>query len=285
MLRDEKDNFKFKGYSLSKTPIISFLNYKGGVGKTNVSVNFAYHCAVIEKKKTLLIDWDPQGDSTEYIGVGRDNVKETMFEFLVNNHKPIVGETVSETPYENLFLIGANSTLKNIETYITNDEDAFEVFRDHIISFSEYFDIIIIDCPPANSHINIASIFASTDIFIITTSSSDSIDKIGLVNQMVGNIVDVIKENIDENEIGSIHMPTTSGVILTMAIENTVGLDVAREHLKDVWGELLISPAIPRTVSAAYSVSENVPLLHSRPKSKLATRYKEVFKEVLSRVN
>lgn len=284
MLNAENDN-PLKEDTLNKKPIISFLNYKGGVGKTNVSVNFAYYSATFENKKTLLIDWDPQGDSTEYIGVGRDNVEDTMFDILVNGHVPEIDKSILRTPYENLFIIGANATLKNIESYISKEEDAFEVFRNQIIDLTADFDVVIIDCPPANSHVNIASLFASTDIYIITTSSSDSIDKIGLVKKMVDSIVDVISENLEGENDDSVYIPSISGIILTLAEKNTIGLDVANEHIKEKWGDLLIYPPIPRTVAAVYSVSERIPLLHNKRDTKIAQAYIEVFKEVFNRVN
>jgi len=265
-----------------KTPkVISFLNYKGGVGKTNVSVNFAAHCAQ-SGKSTLLIDWDPQGDSTEYVGYGRENVELTVFDFLSENLHPEKEVNIAKTDIDNLWIIGANASLKNVEHLVSREEDTFERFRDLVHECGRMFDIVVIDCPPANSHVNIASIFASTDVFIVTTSSSDSIDKIGLVDQMINDISAVIAENMDHDEY---HLPRLSGIVLTMAVENTVGLDVAQEHLKGIWGDLIIVPAIPRTVAAAYSVSENVPLMLSRQNTKIAIRYRKVFEEVLRRVN
>lgn len=260
--------------------VISFLNYKGGVGKTNVSVNFAAYCAR-KGKKTLLVDWDPQGDSTEYTGFGRENVQFTIFDILAENLLPEVGVTICETGIENLFLIGANAGLKNVEHLVSRDDDTFERFRELLHECGEEFDVVVIDCPPANSHVNIASIFASTNVFIVTTSSSDSIDKIGLVDKMVEDIAGVISDNSSNSKY---LIPSLSGIILTMAVENTVGLDVAQEHLKSQWNDLLIFPAIPRTVAASYSVSENVPLMVSKPNTKIALRYKKVFEEVLNRV-
>lgn len=264
---------------MSEPKVISFLNYKGGVGKTNVSVNFATHCAQ-QGMQTLLIDWDPQGDSTEYVGFGRENVQITVYDFLADNIHPEKGVTIGKTDIPNLSIIGANASLKNVEHLVSREEDTFERFRDLLHECANQFDMVVIDCPPANSHVNIASIFASTNIFIVTTSSSDSIDKIGLVDKMITDISSVIEDNGGDG----FGIPRLSGIVLTMAVENTVGLDVAQEHLKAIWGNLIIEPAIPRTVAAAYSVSENVPLMVSRQNTKIAIRYRKVFEEVLRRV-
>lgn len=264
---------------MNEPKVISFLNYKGGVGKTNVSVNFATFCAQ-SGKQTLLIDWDPQGDSTEYVGFGRENVEITVYDFLADNIHPEKGVSIQKTSIPNLSIIGANASLKNVEHLVSREEDTFERFRDLLHECANQFDVVVIDCPPANSHVNIASIFASTNIFIVTTSSSDSIDKIGLVDKMVSDIGSVIAENGGDG----FGIPQLSGIILTMAVENTVGLDVAQEHLKAIWGDLIIEPAIPRTVAAAYSVSENVPLMLNRQNTKIAVRYRKVFEEVLRRV-
>ncbi len=262
--------------------VISFLNYKGGVGKTNVSVNFAAHCAQ-SGKSTLLIDWDPQGDSTEYIGFGRENVEVTVYDFLADNLHPEIGVNILPTQIDNLSIIGANSSLKNVEHLVSQNENTFDQFRELVTECSRMFDVVVIDCPPANSHVNIASIFASTHLFIVSTSASDSIDKIGLVDKMISDIGSVIEENQENTE--QYAAPSLGGIILTMAVENTVGLDVAQEHLRAVWGDKLIDPAIPRTVAASYSVSENIPLMVSKPRTKIAIRYRKVFEEVLNRVN
>lgn len=270
--------------SLKNPTVISFLNYKGGVGKTNVSVNFAYYAATVLGLSTLLIDWDPQGDATEYVGFGRDNVKVTMFDFLVNNLKGVIDETIQPTAYENLYIIGANASLKNVENLVARSEDTFETFREIVHACAKQFDLVVIDCPPANSHVNIASIFASTEVFVVTTPSSDSIDKINLVHQMINNISSVIEENIEQKENAVIIRPSMTGIILTMGVENTIGLDVAREHLKSIWGDLLLSPMIPRSISASYSVSECVPILKAKPQEKLSRMYSQLFSEVLARV-
>lgn len=269
---------------LKKPTVVSFLNYKGGVGKTNVSVNFAYWAASDMKLKTLLIDWDPQGDATEYLGVGRDAITATMFDVLAQTVEPVIGGAICETPYNNLFLIGANANLKNVETLVARSEDTFEVFRDTVLSLAMEFDLVVIDCPPANSHVNIASLFGSTDVFVVTTPASDSIDKIGLVHQMIDNIRSIIENNAPEDEALSISRPELKGIILTMGVENTVGLDVAREYMQGTWQHLPIEPMLPRAVAAQYSVSECVPILKSKPQEKLSRRYCEVFTEVLNRV-
>jgi len=82
-----------------------------------------------------------------------------------------------------------------------------------------------------------------------------------------------------------VYIPSISGIIMTLAEKNTIGLDVANEHIKEKWGDLLIYPPIPRTVAASYSVSERIPLLHNKRDTKIAQGYMEVFKEVFNRVN
>jgi chromosome partitioning protein len=276
-----KQNNRIK---LKKPTVISFLNYKGGVGKTNVSVNFAFYAAAC-KLSTLLIDWDPQGDATEYIGFGRENVKLTMFDFLVDNLPIEIDKTVMRTAFENLYIIGANSSLKNVENLVARSDDTFETFRDIVHQCSQQFDLVVIDCPPANSHVNIASIYASTDIFVVSTTSSDSIEKINLVNQMIDNISSVIESNVSPEELAGVIKPQLKGIVLTMGVENTVGLDVAKEHVKHSWGNLFMDPIIPRAVVATYSVGECVPVIKSKPQEKISRRYTELFKEVLSRVS
>lgn len=269
---------------LKHPAVLSFINYKGGVGKTNVAVNFAYYCASECGLKTLLIDWDPQGDATEYVGVGRENVRVTMFDILAHEQDPAIGENITHTNHENLYLIGANASLKNVENLIAKNDASFDIFRETVLKAAELFDVVIVDCPPANSHVNLASLFASTEVFVVTTDVSDSLDKIDLVHSMVGNICSIMRENLSDDEIAQARLPKIAGIILTMVTKNTVGLDVAINHLRTVWPDMLIEPAVHRTVTAGYSVSENTPLLKGHSNDKISQKYREVFEEVLHRV-
>lgn len=265
-----------------QTPVVSFLNYKGGVGKTNVAVNFSAYCSHHCNLKTLLIDWDPQGDATESIGYGRSNVRNTMFDILQNPEIIQSRDSILTTQIPNLDLIGSNVNLKHVENILYTKDNVYEIFSSIIQELRLKYDIIIIDCPPANSSVNVASMFASTDIFIVSTPTSDSVDKIPIVESTINQISDIIKTN--SKDIISLSYPKLSGIILTMITPNTIGLKAAEKHLTDTWGNMLLSPSIARVMSVTYSVSQRIPIIISSPNEKISIEYKTLFKGILARV-
>lgn len=144
------------------TKIIAITNQKGGVGKTTTSVNLS-SCLAYENKKTLLIDCDPQGNSTSGLGIEKDDYKLSIYDCFVDSSK--TKDAVIKTKYNNLYIIPSSSDLSAAEIELAY-EDKREFFLKMLLIWLKNFDFIIIDSPPALGMITINIMTASDSVLI-----------------------------------------------------------------------------------------------------------------------
>ena len=140
--------------------VICVTNQKGGVGKTTTAVNLCYYLAK-DKKRTLLIDFDPQGNATSGLGIDKNDGKlaHTMSEVIAGT--ATLSDTILHTKYKNYDLAPATPELANTEVEITAQERRFTRLRDAINSVKERYDVIIIDLPPSLSLLTVNGMIAS----------------------------------------------------------------------------------------------------------------------------
>ena len=136
-----------KGEKMGK--IIAFVNQKGGVGKTTSSINLAASLGLLGKK-TLLIDLDPQGNSTTGVGVNKGELESSIYELLVD--KSEVKKVVAKTKFKNLYIIPASINLAGVDMELmeitrTNPEFVPQLqLKKHLGEIKDVFDYIILDC-------------------------------------------------------------------------------------------------------------------------------------------
>ena len=132
--------------------IIALVNQKGGVGKTTSSINLAASLGVLGKK-SLLIDLDPQGNSTTGLGIEKGNIKKSIYELLIDNAE--LKEVIIKTKFKNLYIIPATISLAGIDIELMEQSRLDPEFakskqlQKHLIMAKDMFDYIIIDCPPS----------------------------------------------------------------------------------------------------------------------------------------
>ena len=149
--------------------VISLVNQKGGVGKTTTSINLSASLAVLGKK-VLLIDLDPQGNTTTCVGINKGEKERSIYDVLIGECK--VTEAMIKTKFKNLYVLPATINLAGIDAELlekSRTENGFkkgEQLKNSLVDIRDSFDFIIIDCPPSLGVITTNALTASNSVII-----------------------------------------------------------------------------------------------------------------------
>ena len=248
--------------------IISLVNQKGGVGKTTTSINLSNSLGHLGKK-TLLIDLDPQSNSTTGLGVDKLKIKNSIYNVIMGHCT--ISEAIIKTPYKNLSMIPALIDLAGVDIELIQIGVYDKEFR-ITEQLKERYDFIIIDCPPNLGVLTTNALAASDSVLIPIQCEYYSLEG---VNQLLHTILK-IQNNINPSL-------DIEGVLLTMLDGRTLlGLEVV-EDVRKFFNEKVFSTIIPRLVKLVEAPSHGKPILEYDPKSKGALAYLNLAKEVIER--
>jgi len=249
--------------------IISVANQKGGVGKTTTTVNLGASLAYLGKK-VLLVDIDAQGNATSGVGIRKPDVKEDIYDILVNEVD--IKETILPTSRENLFIVPATLQLAGAEIELTSmmaRESRLKLALDEI---KADYDYILIDCPPSLGHLTINAFTASDSILIPVQCEYYALE--GL-SQLL-NTVRLVQKHFNPDL-------AIEGVLLTMFDARTnLGAEVV-EEVRRYFQEKVYETVIPRNVRLSEAPSHGLSIIDYDIRSKGAEVYQALAKEVLAR--
>ena len=255
--------------------IIALVNQKGGVGKTTSSINLAASLGVL-KRRVLLVDLDPQGNSTTGIGIDKSEIKKSVYDLLTDNAS--LEEVIIQTKFKNLYAIPATINLAGADIELmekSRQEPGFVKggqLKKYLDQTKDLFDYIIIDCPPSLGILTTNALTAANSVIIPVQCEFFALE--GIMQLL--NTIMLAQKNLN---------PTLDieGVLLTMLDNRTnLGLEVV-EDIKSYFKERVYDTIIPRLVRLSEAPSHGKPILSYDPHSRGTEAYLNLAKEVIER--
>jgi chromosome partitioning protein len=248
--------------------IIAITNQKGGVGKTTTSVNLGASLASLGRK-VLLIDIDPQGNTTSGIGINKADVENCIYDVLINEVHP--QEAMVETNIPGLTMIPATIQLAGAEIELVPTISREVRLKKAIHQVKDKFDYILIDCPPSLGILTINSLTAADSVIIPIQCEYYALE--GL-SQLL-NTVRLVQKHLNTSL-------QIEGVLLTMFDARTnLGIQVI-EEVKKYFQQKVYQTIIPRNVRLSEAPSHGQSIITYDPRSKGAEVYLELAKEVIT---
>lgn len=249
--------------------IISVTNQKGGVGKTTTAINVAYYLAK-SGKKTLLVDFDPQGNATSGLGVDKQSLNGTMTEVILE--EKTLQEVILPTEFENLFVAPSTPELANGEVKMAGMERKFTRLR-NALNTGPSFDYIIIDSPPSLSLLTVNGLVAARYVLLPVQAEFYALEGLGQLLETMKLIRQGLNPTVD-----------LVGVLPTMVDSRTSLSQQVLAEISKHFPAKIFSTTIPRNVRLAEAPSHGVPIGVYDRFSKGARAYKAVTKEIMERV-
>lgn len=250
--------------------IITIANQKGGVGKTTTTINLA--AAVAAKGlKTLIVDLDPQGNSTMSYIDPRE-VKRSMFDVMVSEELTL-REVILATPLENLFVAPAKIALAKLESKLIGEIDGHYRLKDKLKEVAAEYEYIFIDTPPTLGMITVNALVASTHVLVPIQSSYFALEG-----------TDDLLETIDKIKARPNPDLQLLGVVITMHDKRTTLAKDIHEQIRGVFGERLFRTIITKSIRLEESPAYKESIFTFAPKSSGAMEYYSLSEEILARV-
>ncbi|MDP4091919.1 MAG: AAA family ATPase [Bacillota bacterium] len=247
--------------------IIAIANQKGGVGKTTTAVNLS-SCLAYKGKKVLLIDVDPQGNSTSGLGIDKQTISKSIYDVLIND--VAIEETLIKTQVDNLMLSPSNIQLAGAEVELVSVISRETRMKMALEDIKSKFDFILIDCPPSLGLLTINSLTAANTILVPIQCEYYALE--GLSQLM--NTVKLVQRHLNP-------ALDVEGVVLTMFDARTnLSIQVV-EEVKKYFRNKVYRTVIPRNVRLSEAPSFGLPIILYDPKSKGAECYIELAEEVI----
>lgn len=251
--------------------IIGVANQKGGVGKTTTAINLAASLAVLEYK-TLLVDADPQANSTTGVGFDLQNITKSLYDCMVN--EATAQEVILKTTIPHLDLIPSHIDLVGAEIEMINYPNRELVLKKILESIANEYDLIIIDCSPSLGLITVNALTAADSVVIPVQTEFFALEGLGKLL----NTVKIVQNRLNtELEIEGILMTMYDG---RLRLSNQVVAEV-RRHFED----LVFSSIIHRNSKLSEAPSVGKPVIQYDADSKGAVNYLNLAKEILQNNN
>ena len=247
--------------------IIAIANQKGGVGKTTTAINLSA-CLAECGKKVLTIDTDPQGNTSSGLGVDKDELKNTIYELMLD--ECTIKECIVKTEVDNLDLIPSNVNLAGAEIELLGINDKEYILKNEVDYIKDDYDFIIIDCPPSLSLLTINAMTTADSVLVPIQCEYYALE--GL-SQLI-HTINLVKERLNPDL-------DMDGVVFTMFDSRTNLSAQVVDNVKNHLNQKIYNTLIPRNIRLAEAPSYGKPINLYDPKSSGAESYMSLADEVI----
>ena len=248
--------------------VIAIANQKGGVGKTTTAINLG---AALARREmwTLIIDCDPQANTTGGLGFARDPARRTLYHALMLDVP--LKELVLPGPLEGLHLIPSNKNLVGATVELVDRPERERALRKRMESFRNDFNYILLDCPPALDLLTLNALVAADSVIVPVQCEYFALEG---VSELIDTLIRIRRAHNRNLAV--------EGILLTMFDERTNLAHQVRDDLRDFFGDQVFSTLIPRNVRLAEAPSFGKPIFLYDPDCKGAASYLELAQEVIN---
>ena len=249
--------------------IMAIANQKGGVGKTTTTINLS--AALAEKgKKVLVIDMDPQGNTSSGLGIDKDELETTVYQFMIGDNT--FDECVQKNVFENLDVLAANVNLAGIEIETMDMEDRNYILSNLIEKEKNQYDFILIDCPPSLNTLTINSMTTADSVLVPIQCEYYALEGLSQLIYTINLVKDRLNQKLCIN-----------GVVFTMYDGRTNLSMQVIENVRNNLNQTIYDTIIPRGVRLAEAPSHGLPITQYDSRSTGAKAYMALAEEVIER--
>ncbi len=249
--------------------IIAIANQKGGVGKTTTAINLSA-CLAEVNKKVLVIDMDPQGNTTSGLGLEKDEIENNVYDLILG--ECTIRESIHKTEIEKLSVIPSNVNLAGAEIELLGIKDKEYILKNEVDYIHEDYDFVIIDCPPSLNMLTINAMTTANTILVPIQCEYYALE--GL-SQLI-HTIQLVQQRLNPE----LNM---EGVVFTMYDARTnLSLQVV-ENVKNNLNTTIYKTIIPRNIRLAEAPSHGLPINIYDSKSSGAESYRQLAQEVINR--
>lgn len=246
---------------------IAVFNQKGGVGKTTTNVNLSA-CIGKKGKKVLVIDLDPQGNTTSGFGIDKGELEFTIYDVLLGEKD--IKDVIIETEFENIYMLSSSTELAGAEIELTTINNREFILKSSIEAIKDDYDYIFIDCPPSLGMLTINSLTAVDSVLIPIQCEYYALEG---VSQLMETIM-LVKNNLNPNL-------QIQGVVLSM-FDGRANLSIqVVEEVKKYFKGSVYTTIVPRNVRLAEAPSHGKPVIYYDPKCRGSQAYEELADEFI----
>lgn len=257
------------GHVIGQTKILAIINQKGGVGKSTTAINLSAALGSLEKQ-VLLVDLDPQGNTTSGLGIEKSQIGNCIYDVLLNDI-PLT-EVIIPDVYDGLDLVPATINLAGAEVELVSEMARENRLKDALGGLRGRYDYIIIDCPPSLGLLTVNALVAADKLFIPIQCEFYALEGVTKLLDSMKRVKTRLNPTLD-----------IFGVLLTMYDgRTTLSRQVAAE-VRSYFGKIAFATSIPRTVKLSEAPSYGQPIIEYDPAGKGAQAYLDLAKEVIRR--